>query len=50
LSEELFEKYVIGPTRKIVPTIKDKLPDFPIIVFPKSAGSFYKDYYKQTGV
>ncbi|QKX01992.1 uroporphyrinogen decarboxylase [Wolbachia endosymbiont of Dirofilaria (Dirofilaria) immitis] len=51
LSEKLFEKYVIEPTRKIVLAIKNKFPAFPIIGFLKSAaGRFYKDYYEQTNI
>ncbi|RDD35221.1 Uroporphyrinogen decarboxylase [Wolbachia endosymbiont of Cylisticus convexus] len=47
---ELFERYVIKPTKEIVSAIKNKFPDFPIIGFPRSAGNLYKDYYEKTGV
>ncbi|QOD38522.1 uroporphyrinogen decarboxylase [Candidatus Wolbachia massiliensis] len=50
LSGELFEEYVIKPTEKIVLAIKNRFPDFPIIGFPRSSGSLYKDYCEQTGV
>lgn len=50
LSKELFKKYVIEPTEKITLAIKNRFPDFPIIGFPRSAGSFYKDYCDQTGI
>ncbi len=50
LSGELFEECVIKPTKKIVSAIKGEFPDFPIIGFPKSAGSLYKDYCEKTGV
>ncbi|MGL9725698.1 MAG: uroporphyrinogen decarboxylase [Wolbachia sp.] len=50
LQGELFERYVIRPTREIVSTIKNRFPNFPIIGFPRSAGSFYKAYCEQTGV
>ncbi|MDG7053369.1 MAG: uroporphyrinogen decarboxylase [Wolbachia endosymbiont of Alcedoecus sp.] len=50
LSKELFKKYVIEPTKEIALAIKNKFPNFPIIGFPRSAGSFYKDYCDQTGV
>ncbi|NUY39369.1 uroporphyrinogen decarboxylase [Wolbachia endosymbiont of Litomosoides brasiliensis] len=50
LSRELFEKYVIKPTKKIVSAIKGKFPSFPVIGFPKSAGSLYKDYCEKTGI
>ena len=50
LQGELFERYVIKPTKEIVSAIKSRFPNFPIIGFPRSAGSFYKDYCEQTGV
>ncbi len=50
LSEKLFKKYIIKPTREIVLAIKDKFSDFPIIGFPKSAGKLYKDYCQQTSI
>lgn len=50
LQGELFERYVIKPTKEIVSAIKNKFPDFPIIGFPRSAGNIYKDYYEKTGV
>ncbi|WP_410542449.1 uroporphyrinogen decarboxylase [Wolbachia endosymbiont of Tetranychus urticae] len=50
LQGELFERYVIKPTKEIVSAIKNKFPDFPIIGFPRSAGNLYKDYYEKTDV
>ncbi|WP_410543819.1 uroporphyrinogen decarboxylase [Wolbachia pipientis] len=50
LSRELFERYVIEPTKKIALAIKSRFPNFPIIGFPRSAGNLYKDYCSQTGV
>ncbi|MCA7010497.1 uroporphyrinogen decarboxylase [Wolbachia endosymbiont of Tribolium confusum] len=50
LQGELFERYVIKPTKEIVSAINNKFPDFPIIGFPRSAGNFYTDYCEQTGV
>lgn len=50
LSEDLFREYVINPTERIVSAIQDKFPNFPIIGFPRGAGSLYKDYCEQTGV
>lgn len=47
---ELFERYVIKPTKKIVSAIKNKFPDFPIIGFPCSAENLYTDYCEQTGI
>ncbi|MCV3769545.1 MAG: uroporphyrinogen decarboxylase [Wolbachia pipientis] len=45
---ELFKKYVVEPTKRIVLAINNKFPGFPVIGFPKSAGKFYKDYCEQT--
>lgn len=50
LQGELFERYVIKPTKEIVSAIRSRFPNFPIIGFPRSAGSFYKAYCEQTGV
>lgn len=50
LTEELFDKWVIEPTRKIVFSIRNKYPEFPIIGFPRNAGLFYKKYATQTGI
>lgn len=50
LSEDLFREYVIRPTERIVSAIQDKFHNFPIIGFPRCAGSLYKDYCEQTGV
>jgi len=50
LSEDLFKEYVIRPTERIVSAIQDKFHNFPIIGFPRCAGSLYKDYCEQTGV
>ncbi|MGL9757860.1 MAG: uroporphyrinogen decarboxylase [Wolbachia sp.] len=50
LQGELFERYVIKPTKEIISAIKNKFPDFPIIGFPRSAGNLYKDYYEKTGI
>lgn len=50
LQGELFGRYVIKPTKKIVSAIKNKFPDFPIIGFPRSAENLYTDYCEQTGI
>ncbi|MFN7037955.1 MAG: uroporphyrinogen decarboxylase [Alphaproteobacteria bacterium] len=44
LPEELYCKFVIAPTQKIVNHLKDKYPHIPIIGFPKNSGMFYKKY------
>lgn len=50
LPETLFREYVIGPTKRIVSAIKERFHSFPIIGFPRCAGSLYKDYCTETGV
>lgn len=50
LTEEVFDKWIIEPTRKIVSGIRNKYPEFPIIGFPRNAGLFYTKYATQTGI
>ncbi|WP_333023400.1 uroporphyrinogen decarboxylase [Wolbachia endosymbiont of Pentidionis agamae] len=50
LSDFLFNKYVIEPTKKIVSTIHKNFPNFPIIGFPKSSGVLYKEYCSKTNI
>lgn len=50
LSEGEFERWVIGPTTRIVSNVKDRHPDVPIIGFPRGAGILYESYVAETGV
>jgi uroporphyrinogen decarboxylase len=50
LSAELFVKFCIEPTKKIVAGIRADYPDTPIIGFPKGSTFSYYDYAVQTGV
>ncbi|ASI48040.1 MAG: uroporphyrinogen decarboxylase [Anaplasma ovis] len=50
LPVEIFEEYVITPTKKIVDFIHAKHPGFPIIGFPMGAGVMYKTYLEKTGI
>ncbi len=50
LPQDLFEKYVVIPTARIVQNIKIQAPHIPVIGFPKGAGIFYADYVAKTGV
>ncbi|WP_370107171.1 uroporphyrinogen decarboxylase [Wolbachia endosymbiont of Chironomus riparius] len=50
LTETLFKKYVIEPTKRIISAIHSRFPNFPIIGFPRGAGYLYGDYCLQTGV
>lgn len=50
LPEEMFEKWVIQPTQKIVSNLHAAHPDIPVIGFPKGAGILYPAYAEKTGV
>jgi uroporphyrinogen decarboxylase len=50
LSPLQFDRWVIGPTKKIIDRIKVKFPDIPIIGFPRGAGLLYKNFIEETGV
>jgi uroporphyrinogen decarboxylase len=50
LPEPYFGRWVIIPTQKIVSNIRKLYPDFPIIGFPRRAGTFYNDYVEQTDI
>lgn len=50
LPEAGFERWVIGPTRRIVTAIKARVPNLPVIGFPRGAGLLYERYAETTGV
>ena len=50
LDSEGFDKWVIKPTSKIIKTVRDVYPEFPIIGFPKGAGVNYLRYQAETQV
>jgi uroporphyrinogen decarboxylase len=50
LSEAGFERWVIGPTQRIVAKLKHRFPSCPVIGFPRSAGVLYQRYVAETGV
>jgi uroporphyrinogen decarboxylase len=50
LAEAGFEHWVIGPTRRIVATLKQDFPTVPVIGFPRGAGLLYERYAAETGV
>ncbi|WP_346017240.1 uroporphyrinogen decarboxylase [Anaplasma phagocytophilum] len=50
LPVDLFETFVVEPTRKIVKELKKQYPSIPIIGFPKGAGVLYPHYAITTGV
>ena len=45
-----FLKWVVGPTSKIVETLKQRHPEIPIIGFPRGSGQMLIDYAEDTGV
>ncbi|MEK9672099.1 MAG: uroporphyrinogen decarboxylase [Rhodospirillaceae bacterium] len=47
---DLFEKWVIGPTARIVKRLKEKHPHVPVIGFPRKAGVAAVTYAEKTGV
>jgi uroporphyrinogen decarboxylase len=50
LSPDQFERWVIGPTARIVADLKARHPETPIIGFPKGAGAKLAAYARETGV
>lgn len=47
---ELYQDWVIAPTRRIVAAVKEKHPHVPIIGFPRQSGEKFEAYAKETGV
>jgi len=50
LSPAQFEKWVIGPTKRLVSALRKRHPQVPVIGFPKGAGSKLAAYASETGV
>lgn len=50
LDEERFGAQVIGPNRRIVEGVRARVPDAPIIGFPRGAAGLVATYAAQTGV
>ncbi len=50
LPEDMFERWVIGPTRALVERIRAERPGVPVIGFPRQAGYLYKRYVAETKV
>ena len=50
LSPELFARWVIAPTRRIVEAVRAAVPSARIIGFPRGAGTLYPAYAAETGV
>ena len=50
LSEPMFQRWVIQPTRRIVTAVRARHPEIPIIGFPRGAGAMIARYADETGV
>ena len=50
LSEDLFEKFIIKPTKYIISRIKAEYPEIPVIGFPRLSGYLYDRYINETGI
>jgi uroporphyrinogen decarboxylase len=50
LSPGQFERWVIGPTARLVSALRKRHPDVPVIGFPKGAGGKLAAYARETGV
>jgi uroporphyrinogen decarboxylase len=50
LPEAGFERWVIGPTTRIVAALRLKFRDHPIVGFPRGAGVLYERYVKESGI
>lgn len=50
LDEDQYEKWCIGPVKRIVDLVRAEIPGARIIGFPKGVGAFYRDYAAKTGV
>ncbi len=50
LQNDMFERWVINPTKEIITRIKQKHPHVPIIGFPREARAMYAAYATHTGV
>lgn len=50
LPEDAFERWVIGPTRKLVERLRALGVTQPILGFPRGAGALVVDYAERTGV
>ena len=50
LTAAQFRRYVIAPTARIVSLVRERHPGFPIIGFPRLAGSLLAEYAAATGV
>lgn len=50
LNHDLYDDFVIEPTKKIISSLKEKFKSVPIIGFPRQSGYNYDIYIKKTGI
>lgn len=50
LAPEMFARFSVEPTRKIVAALRERHPGVPVIGFPRGAGALYPEFAKATGV
>jgi uroporphyrinogen decarboxylase len=50
LAPEMFARFSIEPTRRIVAALRERHPGVPVIGFPRGAGAMYPEYVDATGV
>jgi uroporphyrinogen decarboxylase len=50
LPEDEFERWCIVPTKRLVELVKARLPDIPIIGFPRGAGVLAERYARETDI
>ncbi|KQS76107.1 uroporphyrinogen decarboxylase [Rhizobium sp. Leaf384] len=48
LGEDTFERFAVGPVRRIIDSVRARRPDAKIIAFAKGAGLLLKDYRRKT--
>jgi uroporphyrinogen decarboxylase len=50
LPEDEFERWCIAPTKKLVAKVKARMPQTPVIGFPRGAGLLAERYARETGI
>ena len=50
LAPEMFARFTIEPTRRIVAALRKRHPHVPVIGFPRGAGAMYPEFASATGV
>jgi uroporphyrinogen decarboxylase len=49
LKGDAFERYSVGPIRRIISELKTRHPGIPVIAFPRQAGDAYIGFHARTG-